>query len=86
MLNAIPFGLYIGGYSVSFLLQSGKSAAIHACAIEEGFKVLEVLLNLWNIVEAFLQSCLTSLMIPTRINYQSKRKDSWAVVELLGAY
>lgn len=31
---------------VSSLLQSGKSAAIHACAIEKGFKVLEVLLNL----------------------------------------
>lgn len=27
------------------LLQSGKSAAIHACANERGFKVLEVLLN-----------------------------------------
>jgi len=26
------------------LLQSGKSAAIYACAKEEGFKVLEVLL------------------------------------------
>lgn len=28
------------------LLQSGKSAAIYACAKEEGFKVLEVLLIL----------------------------------------
>jgi hypothetical protein len=36
------------------VLQSGKSAAIYACAQEQGFEVLEVLLKLYSfVVEMF---------------------------------
>lgn len=38
--------IYVGGSQVCLLfLQSGKSAAIYACAKEQGFQVIEVMLN-----------------------------------------